>query len=118
MGDLLGLRVLVIEPNRPLGSVLADALTLAGAQVVNVCGDLAGAARAFGSETAQALIVGTRSCQDPASAMRSAQTWGLPVLLICDRRVEVSFAQGRCLPKPFCFHDLVESLSAAARHPN
>jgi len=118
MGDLLGLRVLVIEPDRPLGFVLAEALTLAGAQVVDICGDLAGAARAFGSETAQALIVGTRSRQDPASAMRSAQAWGLPVLFLFDRRVEVNFAQARCLPKPFCFHDLVESLSAAARHPN
>ncbi|WP_156880275.1 hypothetical protein [Thermomonas fusca] len=109
MRDLLGLRVLVVEPDRTLAFVLADALTLAGARVVAMCSNLSEAAR--GRETPQALVVGTRSTGNPEAAARDAQRWGLPFLLTCDRPVSVGDARNaRCLTKPFCYHDLVEGL--------
>lgn len=115
MGDLLGLRVLVVEPDRTLACVLADALTLAGASVVALCADLAEAARSRCIEAPQALVVGTRPSHDPEATAQCAQGWGLPFLLTCDRPVAVGGTpNARCLIKPFCYRDLVEGLIGCA----
>lgn len=109
MRDLRGLRVLVVEPDRNLASVLDDALTLAGAQVVDVCANMAEAGRRLGDP--QAMVVGTRSHQDPALAAKTAQAWGIPFLLTCDQPMDMAFTRARCLPKPFCYRDLIDGLS-------
>lgn len=111
MRDLRGLRVLVVEPDRTLASVLEEALTLAGARVVDVCADLAEAGRLRAPEEPEALVVGTRSSQDPAAAASTAQAWGIPFLLTCDRPMPMPSTRARCLPKPFCIQDLVDGLS-------
>lgn len=115
MRDLLGLRVLVVEPDRTLACVLADALTLAGVSVVAMCSDLAEAARSRCIEAPQALVVGTRPNHDPEATVQSARGWGLPFLLTCDRPVSVGGTHNaRCLIKPFCYHELVEGLIGCA----
>lgn len=115
MRDLLGLRVLVVEPDRALAFVLVDALTLAGARVLAMRKDMAEATRFRDTDAAQALVVGTRATHDPEATARSAQSWGLPFLITCDRPVSVGEARNaRCLVKPFCYHDLVEGLVGCA----
>lgn len=115
MADLLGLRVLVVEPDRNLAFVLADALSMAGARVVGTCADLTEAPRFRGAGAAQALVVGTRATHDPEATARSAQSLGLPFLITCDRPVPVGDTRNaRCLIKPFCYHDLVEGLIGCA----
>lgn len=111
MRDLRGLRVLVVEPDRTLASVLEEALILAGARVVDVCADMAEAGRMRAPEEPDAMVVGTRSHQDPALAARTAQAWGIPFLLTCDQPMDMASARARCLPKPFCIQDLVEGLN-------
>lgn len=111
MRDLLGLRVLVVEPDRALACVLEDALGLAGARVIDVCSSMAEAQDALGAEAPEAVIVGTRPRQDLRSAAQAARKWGFPFLVICDDPGHAGDAATvHCLSKPFCYYDLVEGV--------
>ena len=115
MHDILGLRVLVVEPDRTLALVLAEALAMAGAHVVGVCPNQAEADRMLRSTSLQAMLVGTHARHDLALVARWAQASRLPFLLTCDRPFATVAPRALCLPKPFCFRDLVEGLLGVTR---